>query len=160
MARFPTRTLLVLGAAASLAVTVAAIGESAPDCAGQPYLEAQIPGQPRLQLELAVTPEERARGLMYRQSLPEQQGMLFVFQQVDAGAFWNLNTLIPLSIAFVAPEGAIVDIQDMQPQTPGRPPDVYPPAAPYLYAIEANQGWYANNGVNVGDRLVFCLPPA
>jgi uncharacterized membrane protein (UPF0127 family) len=135
------------------------MSETTDSCTDQPYAEAQVAGNPRILLELATTSEERARGLMFRESLPENQGMLFVFPAEGTGSFWNLNTLIPLSIAYIGSDGTIVDIQDMQPQTPGAQPDLYPPAQRYRFALEANQGWYANNGVAVGDALSICLPP-
>ncbi len=62
------------------------------------------------------------------------------------------NTLIPLSIAWLDANGTIVDIQDMQPQSD----DVHVPSAPYVYALEANQGWFAASGVSPGQRVVLC----
>jgi uncharacterized membrane protein (UPF0127 family) len=117
-----------------------------------------VPGSPRLLLELATTPDERSRGLMFRTSLPEDAGMLFVFEQQSSGAFWMRNTLIPLSIAYIDRDGTVLDIQDMQPEVPGQPTPTYPPAKPYWYALEVNQGWYAENGVAIGDVISFCLP--
>lgn len=129
---------------------------------GYPYAEVDIETRPRLQLEVAATPQERTRGLMFREWLPWEQGMLFVFEQQGQGGFWMRNTLLPLSIAWLDLDGTIVDIQDMQPQTD----DVHVPAAPYWYALETNQGWYQANGVGVGQRVLLCTevplpaPPA
>lgn len=117
-----------------------------------PYAEVDIETRPRLQLEVAATPQERMRGLMFREWLPWEQGMLFVFEQQGQGGFWMRNTLLPLSIAWLDLDGSIVDIQDMQPQTD----DVHVPAAPYWYALETNQGWYEANGVGVGQRVLLC----
>jgi uncharacterized membrane protein (UPF0127 family) len=141
---------LILGAGAAWA----ALHPRGGACGQQPFAEAQVPGRPRLALELATTPEQHERGLMFRESMPADHGMLFVFDRQSNAAFWMRNTLIPLSVAYIDADGTILDIQDMQPQTD----DSHPPARPYWYALEVNQGWYANNGVGVGDVLVFCLP--
>ena len=90
-------------------------------------------------VETADTPEERSVGLMHRESLPEDQGMLFIFEQEGQHSFYMRNTLIPLSIAFIEGEGAIVEIEDMEPLTD----DLHSGPEPYLYAIEVNQGWFA-----------------
>ena len=122
-------------------------------CAGGPYAEALIPGAPRVALEIAQTDPDRQRGLMGRQSMAVDQGMLFVFPQATRGGFWMRDTLIPLSIAFIEADGTIVDIQDMQPldETPHAPP------RPYRFALEVNQGWFAANRVKPGDRFRLCL---
>jgi uncharacterized membrane protein (UPF0127 family) len=107
-----------------------------------------------LQAEYAVTPESQEKGLSNRQSMPENNGMIFIFPQEGQLAFWMKDTFIPLSIAFVAKDGRIVDIQDMQPQTL----DYHIPPTPYMYALEVNQGWFKRHGVRVGDRLEFDKP--
>ena len=81
-----------------------------------PYAEVQIDTYPRLWLELARTPEEKQVGLMYRESMPWENGMLFVYDRPATEGYWMRNTLIPLSIAWIERDGTIVDIQDMQPQ--------------------------------------------
>ena len=122
-------------------------------CGQQPHAEVDIETRPSLWLEVAATPEDRTRGLMFRESLPWDTGMLFVFEQPSVAGFWMRNTLIPLSIAWLDRDGTIVDIQDMQPLTD----EVHAPAAPYVYAIETNQGWFEANGVGVGQRVLLCL---
>jgi uncharacterized membrane protein (UPF0127 family) len=102
-----------------------------------------------LLVEVADTPEERSKGLMSRESLPDDQGMLFVFEQEGQASFYMRNTLIPLSVAFVEGEGAIIEIEDMQAQTE----DLHSAPEPYLYAIEANQGWFARNGIDAGSEV-------
>jgi uncharacterized protein len=156
MTRLIGLALIAAGLAVGVTAARAAFSPQAADCSTQPFAEAQLPGSPRLQLELATTPEQQQRGLMFRQSLPDDQGMLFVFQRPSTAPFWMHNTLIPLSIAYIDGDGTIVDIQDMQPQSD----DLHPPARPYSYALEVNQGWYANNGVAVGNVFAFCLPAA
>jgi len=102
-----------------------------------------------VRVEIANTPAEREQGLMGRTELAEDAGMLFVFSREGTGAFWMKDTLIPLSIAYIDAGGRIVDIQDMQPldETP------HPPAAPYRYALEVNQGFFAQRGIEVGNTL-------
>ena len=116
-------------------------------------------GPVTISVEIADDDVKREVGLMNRRSMPADGGMLFVFDppaNAKQVGFWMKDTLIPLSIAFVEPNLTIEGIQDMQPQTD----DVHAPAKPYWYALEVNQGWYANNGVAVGDVLAFCLPAA
>jgi uncharacterized protein len=121
--------------------------------AGAPYAEMQVEGQPRLSLELARTPQEHQTGLMYRESLDPDSGMLFVYDRPATEGYWMHNTLIPLSIAWLDKDGTIVDVQDMQPQTD----DTHDPAAPYWYALEVNQGWFQAHGVGVGQVVRLCL---
>ncbi len=98
-------------------------------------------------VEIADTEPLRETGLMNRPSLPDDQGMAFLWENDVTEAFWMKDTLIPLSIAFIAADGTVVDIQEMQAETL----DPHIPAAPYRVAIEANAGWYSRNGVQVGD---------
>ena len=102
-----------------------------------------------VQVEIANTPAKRERGLMERTALAEDAGMLFIFSQEQPLSFWMKNTLIPLSIAYIDAQGRIVDIQDMQPldETP------HPSATPAQYALEVNQGFFAQRGIEVGNAL-------
>jgi len=132
------------------------------DEAGAAYGVVQIDTYPRVDLELARTPSEREVGLMYRETLPPDGGMLFVYTSPSNEAYWMYHTLLPLSIAFVDHDGNIVDIKDMPRLT--NPDDaaeaarrVYPSEAPYWYALEVNQGWFVEHGVGVGQQFVFCL---
>ena len=102
-----------------------------------------------VQVEIADTDAERQTGLSRRPTLAEDAGMLFVFDQEQPLSFWMKDTLIPLSIAYISAEGRIVDIQDMQPldETP------HPSAEPAQYALEVNQGFFAERGVAVGDTV-------
>ncbi len=106
-----------------------------------------------VQVEIADTDAERQTGLSGRPTLAEDAGMLFVFDQEQPLSFWMKDTLIPLSIAYISTEGRIVDIQDMQPldETP------HPSAEPAQYALEVNQGFFEEHGVQVGDTVE--LPP-
>ncbi len=102
-----------------------------------------------LTVELARTPAERRRGLMFREELPENRGMLFVFPNDTQAGFWMKDTLIPLSIAFIAADGAIVDIQRMEPLSL----ELHSPGALYRYALEVNQGWFQEHGFGPGDGV-------
>lgn len=99
--------------------------------------------------ELATTPASRAKGLMYRQELPQDQGMLFVFPQARELAFWMKNTLIPLSIAYIAEDGKIISIKDMKPQDETA---VHSDGLA-IYALEVNQGFFKQHGIQVGDHV-------
>jgi uncharacterized membrane protein (UPF0127 family) len=143
----------------SLALVCLPAAGRAEDAIGQcgdpsaPYAEVQIETLPRLTLEVARTPEEHQVGLMFRESLPGDKGMLFVYDRPSIEGYWMHNTYVPLSIAWIDQLGTIVDIQDMQPLTD----DVHWPAAAYWYALEANQGWFYEHGVGVGQLVTFCL---
>ena len=104
-----------------------------------------------IQVEIADEPSEHSRGLMFRESLEENHGMLFVYATEQTRGFWMKNTLIPLDIAYADREGRIVDIQQMEPQVT----DTHLSKAPMMYALEMNQGWFEANGVRVGDRVEF-----
>jgi len=102
-------------------------------------------------VEIVRTPEERARGLMGRKHLAEDEGMLFIFEKEDYHSFWMKDTLLPLSIAFIDRGGKILKIADMEPLTL----DSHPPPKPILYALEMKRGWFLTNGVQIGDILKF-----
>lgn len=104
-----------------------------------------------LAVEVADTPEERSVGLMNRESLAEDAGMLFIWPEDTGSGFWMKDTLIPLSVAFIDAEGVIVDIQDMQPLDE----TLHQSPAPYRYAVEANQGWFAGHGIEPGDTVTL-----
>jgi uncharacterized membrane protein (UPF0127 family) len=104
----------------------------------------------RVRVEIADDVSEQARGLMYRTSLAENRGMLFVYRGEEQRSFYMKNTLIPLSIAFIDSEGRIVDIQDMKPLDDDLPH--YVSAKPAQYGLEVNQGFFEERGVKVGDR--------
>ena len=104
-----------------------------------------------IEVELADDADERQQGLMFRESLEENRGMLFVYPEQRTLGFWMQNTLIPLDIAYIDREGRIVDIQQMEPQTT----ETHNSAAPAMYALEMNQGWFEANGIRVGDLVEF-----
>ena len=106
-------------------------------------------GMHNIRAEVALTPEQRATGLMYRREMATHEGMLFVFEQPAPQCFWMKNTLLPLSIAFLADDGTVVNIADMQPQTL----ESHCSAKPVRYALEMNQGWFAKRGIQAGAKL-------
>lgn len=103
-----------------------------------------------IEAQLAQTPEQRATGLMYRRDMPQHEGMLFIFEQAADQCFWMKNTLLPLTAAFVANDGTIVNLADMKPQTT----DSHCSSQPVRYVLEMNQGWFAKRGIHAGARLV------
>ena len=107
-----------------------------------------------IQVEVVRTEEEKARGLMFRQELGTDEGMLFVYGKEEFLTFWMKNTPLPLSIAFLDPKGRIVDIQDMEPFSLR----THTSSRRALYALEMNRGWFRKNGIGVGDMVT--LPAA
>ena len=105
-----------------------------------------------VRIELAQTPKEQEQGLMFREHLPENQGMLFVYPYPQILSFWMRNTFIPLDIAFIDHKGLIVSIQQMQPLEEEKS---YVSPVPAQYALEMNQGWFERNNVHVGDQVDF-----
>jgi uncharacterized membrane protein (UPF0127 family) len=100
-----------------------------------------------IKAETAVTPEERSRGLMERKKLNDGEGMIFIFERNEILSFWMKNTFIPLSIAFIAQDGRIIDIKDMQPLDLS---SVVSSRA-VRYALEVPQGWFSRAGIRTGD---------
>ena len=108
-----------------------------------------------LAAELATMPEARICGLSHRVKLPENHGMLFIYPTIGLRTFWMKDTHIPLSIAFLDDSGLILSIHHMAPmQTAER----YRSLQPVRYALEVNQGWFAENGIGVGDIVEMKLP--
>jgi len=105
-----------------------------------------------VRIELAQTPNEQEQGLMFREHLPENQGMLFVYPYPQILSFWMRNTFIPLDIAFIDHKGLIVSIQQMEPLVEEKS---YVSPVPAQYALEMNQGWFERNNVHVGDQVDF-----
>ena len=99
--------------------------------------------------QVAARPDERMTGLMHRKSMPQHEGMLFVFEQPSQQCFWMKNTLLPLSIAFIADDGRIVNIDEMAPQTL----DSHCSKEPVRYVLEMNTGWFARKGIKAGAKL-------
>lgn len=106
-------------------------------------------GMHQMDVQVAQTPEQRSIGLMFRAEMPTHEGMLFVFEQPSVQCFWMKNTLLPLTAAFVADDGTIVNLADMKPQTT----DSHCSTKPVRFVLEMNQGWFAKRGLKAGSRL-------
>jgi uncharacterized protein len=110
-----------------------------------------------LVVEIAETPAQRERGLMYRTEMPQNAGMLFAYPEEQEGGFWMYNTMIPLSIAYADSAGVIFQVTRMQPcgsQFASVCP-TYPARQPFQYALEVNQGYFAARGIKPGDRITY-----
>ena len=99
--------------------------------------------------QVAATPQQRSTGLMFRPQMPQGEGMLFVFDQANEQCFWMKNTLLPLTAAFVADDGTIVNLEDMKPHTT----ESHCSKEPVRYVLEMNQGWFEKKGIKAGTKL-------
>ncbi len=106
-------------------------------------------GMHLINAQVAATTQARTVGLMFRQEMPANEGMLFVFEQPATQCFWMKNTLLPLTAAFLADDGTIVNLADMQPQSL----DSHCSAQPVRYVLEMHQGWFAKRSIKAGSRL-------
>ena len=135
------RTLLAGLAASLLSATIWAQ-------AALPVIELAA-GFHRIEAEVAATDRHRQTGLMNREAMPQQRGMLFVFTQENTHCMWMRNTLLPLSVAFIDSDGKIINIEDMQPHSE----DNHCARRPARYALEMNRGWFAQRGIAAGSKL-------
>lgn len=133
----------LIGALAALFVNAAAWAQGA-----MPLMELTA-GFHRIEAEVAATDRDRQLGLMNRQAMPPQRGMLFVFDHENTHCMWMRNTLLPLSVAFIDAKGVIINIEDMKPQTD----DNHCAKVPARYALEMNVGWFAQRGIKPGMKL-------
>ena len=140
----------------TLAIAAAWLGAGA--ALAQPAAEQPQMDLPRVKLaagmhmidaQVAATPQQRSTGLMFRTQMPQHEGMLFVFEQPAVQCFWMKNTLLPLTAAFVADDGTLVNLADMQP----RSLDSHCSTQPVRYVLEMNQGWFARRGLQAGSRI-------
>jgi len=106
-------------------------------------------GMHLIDTQVAAIPEQRAIGLMFRKDMPQTEGMLFVFEQAAVQCFWMKNTILPLTAAFVADDGTIVNLADMKPQTT----DSHCSTKPVRYVLEMNQGWFGKKSIKAGFKL-------
>ena len=136
------RLVLALSLAAS-----SVLAQNAP----QPKLDTITlsAGMHNIRAEVARTPLQTQTGMMFRREMAQHEGMLFVFDGLERRCFWMKNTLLPLSIAFIADDGRIVNLADMQPQSV----DSHCSAEPVRFALEMNQGWFAKRGIKPGFKL-------
>jgi len=113
---------------------------------GLQTVDLNIAGSP-LTVEIADTPQASENGLMFRNSLPENRGMLFIFSEPRKATFWMKNTKIPLSIGFVDSAGRILEIKSMLPFDETVVPSTSDQVA---YALEVNQGWFDRHRISAG----------
>ena len=136
-------------------LSVPAAAQTAPQMAPQNGPQLDLPrarltaGIHQITVQVAQSPEQRSTGLMFRKEMPQAEGMLFVFDQPSQQCFWMKNTLLPLTAAFVADDGSIVNLVDMKPQST----DSHCSAKPVRYVLEMNQGWFAKKGIKAGAKL-------
>jgi uncharacterized membrane protein (UPF0127 family) len=117
-------------------------------CAELPQITLSV-GSHKLTAEVASDDAQRSLGLMHRRMLPENRGMLFVFSDVALHGMWMKNTYLPLSVAFLDRDGAIINILDMEPHVE----KTHSATRPAKYALEMNQGWFKKRGVKAGDKV-------
>jgi uncharacterized membrane protein (UPF0127 family) len=154
----PPRRLRAVAALAALAVTAACRSGSAGDGsraaagpAGAPRVVLDSPSgrSAAVTVEVVRAPAELERGLMFRERLAPDAGMLFVFPGTAVHTFWMKNTLIPLSVAFIADDGTVVNIDEMKPQTL----NPHCSTQPVRFVREMNTGWFSKKGVKAGSKL-------
>ena len=131
----------------SSVLAVAAYAQGAPQTT-LPRIKLQA-GMFQIDAQVAQTPDQRSIGLMYRTDMPQHEGMLFVFEQPATQCFWMKNTILPLTAAFVADDGTIVNLADMKPQST----DSHCSLQPVRFVLEMHQGWFAKKGLKAGSRL-------
>ena len=135
-------------AAASLLLGLLCVGALAQTAQQVPAIRLNA-GIHNIHAEVARSAAEREIGLMFRTALGPNDGMLFVFEQPGQQCFWMKNTLLPLSVAFVADDGSIVNIDTMKPQTL----DSHCSDKPVRFVLEMNEGWFAKRGIKAGSKL-------
>jgi uncharacterized protein len=145
-------------AALTLALSTASYAKEPPPGAPNPAFNGGQAELKRVQLragmhivsaEVADNMRTRSDGLMMRNKMAPNQGMLFVFEKSEPHCFWMRNTLLPLSIAFIDDNGVIVNIADMKPQSD----DSHCSKKPVRYALEMNQGWFASKGIKADSVI-------
>jgi uncharacterized membrane protein (UPF0127 family) len=134
-----------------LGLVVMCVGSALAQSEAQPRLDSITlqAGMHIIRAEVARTPAQVQTGMMFRREMGTHEGMLFVFDGLSRRCFWMKNTLLPLSIAFIADDGSIVDLADMQPQSEAS----HCSSQPVRYALEMNQGWFAKRGIKPGFKL-------
>ena len=138
------------GYAAAVLILILSVIAGACSASSLPTVQLTVGGR-EIVVEVADSAEERATGLMNRQSLPENHGMLFVFEAESQVSFWMKNTLIPLSIAFISSDGTIRQIEDMEPGSLASTVS----HRHVRYGLEMNRGWFEDNGIGPGDVLLL-----
>ena len=150
------RFLLALYLALCLAALLTTHAQTGPNDSVGPMAKVTLHiGKASLTTEIAATPAQEERGLMWVSKLPDNDGMIFLQPKIGIATFWMKNTLIPLSIAFIDKDGVILEIHDMKAldETITRSD-----SDKVAYALETNLHWFALNGIKPGDKIT--PPPA
>ena len=152
------RFLLALYLALCLAALLTTHAQTGPNDSVGPMAKVTLHiGKASLTTEIAATPAQEERGLMWVSKLPDNDGMIFLQPKIGIATFWMKNTLIPLSIAYIDKNGVILEIHDMQPGDPNVPDNQLPitrsDSNQVAYALETNLHWFALNGIKPGDKL-------
>jgi uncharacterized protein len=122
------------------------------------FVKVFFPGGKSVTAELAVTDEERSRGLMFREKVQPDQGMLFVFEREDVHQFWMKNTLVPLDMIWLDSAKRVIFIAANVPPCKEDPCPSYGPDVPARYVLELRGGGAAENGITPNAQLQFVLP--
>ena len=149
---FAVRAFLFATLLASAALTSRAQTQAQPEL---PITKLSIGGK-SIRAEVADEEHERAAGLMFRRELADDSGMLFIMPQIGPVAFWMRNTELPLTIAYIGPNGAIMELHDLEPFNERSVPSSFPHIA---YALEMPRGWFTKNNIWPGERVAG-LPKA
>ena len=147
MTNIKSRSLL-----AALLFSLLSLGAAAATAQGVPQDLPAITlqaGMHNIRAAVAQTPDQRQTGLMFRREMAQHEGMLFIFEQASRQCFWMKDTPLPLSIAFLADDGSVVNIADMKPQAL----DGHCSSQPVRFALEMNQGWFAKRGIKPGSKI-------
>ena len=140
---------LFLSRVAALSLALIATFSQAQDAPQQlPSIKLST-GMHALQVQVAQTPDQHQIGLMFRKSMGTNEGMLFIFDEPRQQCFWMKNTLLPLSVAFIADDGSVVNIDDMKPQTL----DSHCSTKPVRFVLEMNVGWFDKRGIKAGSKF-------
>jgi len=123
------------------------------------FVKITLPDGFKVTAELAITEEQRQQGLMFRQGMKEDQGMLFIFETEDYYSFWMKNMHFALDMLWLDSQRRIVHIEENVPPCPNEPCPSYMPSRPALYVLELVSGSVKKHGLKIGDRLDFILPP-
>ena len=145
--KLPSLLVFCSGLCASLLLSAAAQAQTGPQ-PRLPMIDLSA-GIHIIKTEVAQTPEQQATGMMFRREMGTNEGMLFANDEPGMRCFWMRNTLLPLSIAFIADDGRIVNIADMEPQSERS----HCSAQPVRFALEVNKGWFAKRGIKAGSRI-------
>ena len=144
-----------MSAGAATVVMACAMSLSPAGASAQDEPQPRLPtieltaGMHVIRAELALTPAQQATGMMFRREMKGNEGMLFVNEDSGVRCFWMKNTLVPLTIAFIADDGTIVNLADMQPQSERS----HCSARHVRFALEMPLGWFDKRGVKAGARL-------